>query len=370
MKVKILFSIAVVLMVLAFPLGCATPSNDVDEVSDNDVAEFNDEPLEFTMIVCWPEYPYQQAFMYGAEQKAEELGVDLSIHSSGGDTSVALELIDTVIMQEKDGLLLAIDLEYIGVVPGIEKLNEAGIPVIALEVSPAGGEIDLFISFDLVNSSKQSAEILIESIKEAHYGEVPEGILIEIIGTVESSWTEPTGSGLRAVVDQYPQLTIVTGEGHYNNVDTHRITTDLLTRHGDEIVAIWVETPDIMGLGAVEAIEAAGFDPKDYHISGICMGPEGKLLIEEGKVAGIVAQPALDYGTLGIQYLYNIVKGEPIPQIGDLLIEEGEIWSPAEVIENPYIEGSPYLVLSGIAVPHETSVDDPRLYEKQMEHLW
>ncbi|MEW6663062.1 MAG: sugar ABC transporter substrate-binding protein [Bacillota bacterium] len=176
--------------------------------------------------------------------------------------------------------------------------------------------------------------------------------------------------GFHSVVDQYPQLTVVQGDGKWNNVDSHERTSDLLTRHGKEVLGIYVHTPDIMGPGVVTAIEAAGLDPKNYGITGICMGPEGLDLIEQGKILAIVGQPALESAELAVQYLYNMNKGLPVPKIGDTVTQEGALWSPAKVVKNPWAEEGAFMILQGPLVPVEVGPDDPHLWENKLSNLW
>ncbi|MBT9150698.1 MAG: hypothetical protein DDT40_00875 [candidate division WS2 bacterium] len=72
---------------------------------------------------------------------------------------------------------------------------------------------------------------------------------------------------------------------------------------------------------------------------------------------------------MAIQYLYNLNRGLPIPQIGDVVVEEDAIWSPAKVVESRWAEGG-YMILRSPVVPDEVSTDDPRLWENRLAHLW
>jgi len=121
-----------------------------------------------------------------------------------------------------------------------------------------------------------------------------------------------------------------------------------------------------MGPGAVAAIEAAGLDAADFGIAGICIGPEGIDLIKKGKMLGAVAQPAYDAAALAVQYLVDKLRGKPVPKIGDTLIVEGALWSPAKVIRNPWADDGAFVVLQGPLVPQEVNPDDPRLWENML----
>ena len=353
--------VAIMVAGVMFSYGCPPPPVEVPDPEE--------EPLTFGMVVKFPALPFIQAFMYGAERRAEELGVELYIKDNSGCSILTMEHIDTLILKGIDGFVMAGAVDLKALVPGIERLNELNIPVMAIDTSPEGGRVELFIAGDIKQDTIRATEILIEGIRERHGGEVPEGVVLEITGSLVDMWAITAKEGFRKVMDRYPQLTIASGEGHWNNVDSHRVTTDLLAAHGDEIIAIYVQTPDIMGLGVVGAIEAAGRNPADYGITGVWMGPEGIAMIEAGQIRAIVAPPAIEPAEMAIQFLYNLNRGLPIPQIGDVVVEEDAIWSPAKVVESRWAEGG-YMILRSPVVPDEVSTDDPRLWENRLAHLW
>lgn len=357
--------LSLVLVVLL--AGCGVKNSQNGASQDN---ASGDKQITFGMIVKEPSAPFIQAFIYGAQQKAEELGVKVDIKDGQADSLKIMELMDNFIVQKVDGLIMAGAVDLKAIVPGVKRLNEAGIPIIALDTSPEGGKVDMFISFDIEESTKRAAEVFVNGIKERNGGEVPEGVVIEITGALEDMFTQACIKGFHSVLDKYPQLTVVQGEGKWNNNDSHQRTSDLLTRYGDRVKGIYVHTPDIMGAGVVTAIEAAGLDPKDYGITGICMGPEGLQMIKEGKIMAIVGQPALESARLAVQYLYDIKQGKEIPKIGDTVVEENALWSPAKVVKNPWADEGAFMVLQGPLVPIEVSPDDPRLWENKLSHLW
>ncbi len=369
MRLKWLKGLLLMLIIAVLAAGCGgqTEKKSGDAGTGEKAAG---EQFVFGMVVKEPTAPFIQAFINGAQEKAKELGVKVEIKDGQADSLKIMELMDNFIVQKVDGFIMAGAVDLKSIVPGVKKLNEAGIPIIALDTSPEGGKVDLFISFDIEESSKKAAEAFVTGIKDRNNGAVPEGVVIEITGSLEDMFTQSCNKGFQSVVGQYPQLKVVQGEGKWNNDDSHMRTSDLLTRYGKEILGIYVHTPDIMGPGVVTAIEAAGLKPADYGITGICMGPEGLELIKEGKVLAIVGQPALDSAELAVQYLYDLKTGKSIPKVGDTVERENVLWSPAKVIENPWADEGAFMVLQGPLVPLEVKTDSPLLWENKLSHLW
>ena len=306
---------------------------------------------------------YIQAFMVGAQDYCDKQDIELKIIDGGYDTMKFLDAINQYLMQGIDGFIIAAVEDPVAIIPGIEAVNEKGIPVIALDTCPSGGTVDMFITFDLADSSRKAAEQMIEGIKSAHGGQVPEGVIIEITGALVDMFAQECMKGVKQVIDKYPQLTIVQGEGKWFNEDAFNRTADLLTRYGDKVVGIYCHTPDIMGSGTVAAVESLGRDPKNYFISGICVGSEGIALLKEGKLYAVVDQPALASAIFAVQYLDDLYHGRPIPKVGETVEEKGALWSPAHVIENEFADKGATMILQGPLVPQEVSPDDERLWE-------
>ena len=324
--------------------------------------------LVFGMCVKWVGVPYINAAIQGAQARADELGVKLLIKDGEADTLKILYMIDTFIVQGIDGFIMAGATDLKAVVPGIKKLNEAGIPITAIDTCPQGGKIDMFISFDIEKATMKATKLLVDGIKKRNGGVVPKGTVIEIIGDLRDMFAVSACKGFAAVMDQYPQIKRIQGEGLWNNDDAHNRTSDLLTRSsGENVLAIYCQTPDIMGSGVVSAIEARGLDPKDFGVTGICIAPEGLELIKSGKILGIVEQPILVSGELAVQYLYDIKTGKEIPKPGDVVRVKNAIWAPASVMKNPWSDEGVYMELQDPLVPQEIGPDDPRLWENQLK---
>ena len=307
--------------------------------------------------------PYARAMEAGAQKKAKELGVKLLIKDSQNDILKQMSHLDSFLVMGIDGLLFEGTIDTRAIVKGIETFNKKGIPIVALDNSPEGGKVAYWISFDITDASRKAGESFIDGIKKQHGGKVPEGVILEITGALGDAFSNECTSGLHSVLKQYSQLEIVQGEGKWNNIDSFKRTSDLLMRYKKKVVGIYVHTPDIMGQGVVQAVEKAGLDPVDYAISGICMGPEGRELLKEGKMYSIVQQPAMAAAELGVQMLYDIVTGKKeMPVKGQVITRENALWSPAKIIDNPRCEGL-MMKLNSPIIPFDAKPDDPRLWE-------
>lgn len=310
---------------------------------------------------------YSQAFNIGAQQACDERGWDLTVIDIQGDAIKTLDTIDNFISMGIDGFIFSGCEDKDAITPGIEKLNALNIPIMALDTSPTGGKIDYFITFDLVKASEKAAQAMIDGLKEKNGGEVPTGTVLEVWGAIVDTFAKDCDQGFKNIVNQYPQLTIVEGEGKWENDTAYTVTANMLTKVGDDVVAVYCHTPDCQAAGVISAIENAGKDPKDLFVSGICIGTEGVELIKQGKLYCAVEQPALDSALMAIDLFDKIIQGktDELPKEGETLTEEGALWSPAVVAKNDDCEGL-QIIMAGPLCPQEVAPDDPGLYENKI----
>ncbi len=374
MMKRIRKSIALVLVLAMAMLayGCATtttPAATAPEGSESTepaAAEGGDK-IKIGMCVQDLGVAYSQAFAIGAQQACDERGWDLTVIDIQGDAIKTLDTIDNFVSMGIDGFIFSGCEDKDAITPGIEKLNGLGIPIMALDTSPTGGKIDYFITFDLVKASEKAAQTMIDGLKAKNGGEVPTGTVIEVWGALVDTFAKDCDEGFKNIVSQYPQLTIVEGEGKWENDTAYTVTANMLTRVGSDVVAVYCHTPDCQGAGVISAIENAGLNPADLFVSGICIGTEGIELIKQGKLYCAVEQPALDSAIMAIELFDKIFQGKTaeLPKDGDTLTQEGALWSPAVVKPNDDCEGL-QIVMAGPLCPQEVGPDDPGLYENRL----
>ena len=330
------------------------------------VAGATEKQLHFGFATREVSAPFFRAMILAAERKAEELGVKLTILSSNNDNLDYLAIIENFIAQKIDGFLFGAPIDPTALIPGIKRMNKEGIPIIGLDIAPTGGKINYFINFDIYGSSVKAAEVMVAELKRRHASQVPQGVVIEVMGDLLEGWADISTAGFHSVIDAYSQLRVVQGSGNWNNHDSYRVVYDYMTRFGNDVVAMFVHTPDIMGVGAVNAIKHVGQDPARIVSTGLCIGPEGIELLKRKEFYAIVEQPVYTAGEMAVELLYKLAKGQPVPRIGDVLGQEDDFWYPARVVKHPYFVEGAYIKLSAPMVPIDVPIDDPRLWENRV----
>jgi len=94
---------------------------------------------------------------------AAEAGIALLVNDANYDQNAQNQAIEQWILQNVDGVILA-PCDFYGVKESLDKLEEAGIPVVTLN-PPLAGSADSIITFDCVEQGYLAGQILIDYLK-------------------------------------------------------------------------------------------------------------------------------------------------------------------------------------------------------------
>ncbi len=385
MKKKIWYIGSITMAVLLFfsltLISCKTPAEETapaeeaapaeeEEMEEEVAEEAPAEKSEIAFFVRSSKFETFQAMMQGAEKSAEENNVNLTIFAAELDPEMQLSQIDTAIEKGIDGAIINPQ-DSAGIVPGIEKLNQAGIPVMAIDVEPVGGDLLLYIAFSNIQAGEAAAQSLIEILEKQH-GEVPEGVILNISGDPAHSAAHLRTEGMDNVInpDTYPQLEVVNVTAHWDSDEAFTVVSDLLERHGDKVLGLETGS-DVMIAGITRAIEVAGYfkpvgDPDHIVVSAIDGSPLAIASLAEGVIDAISLQPMDTYGYLSVRYMAWYLEGKEIPKIGDTVVEEGDnVWSPAVVVEHE--AGYPNMMVNSGRIGIDIPPDSPLLWANFFE---
>lgn len=256
--------------------------------------------------------PFFQSMANGVESRAEEIGATVNIQDGRQDLAAQNEQIDAFIQQGIDVLLLnAVDSDGIG--PAVERAKDAGITVVAVDVSARGAEAT--VTLDNVQAGELACEYLAEEIGGA-------GDILIVDGRPISSIQDRVEGCMNALAD-YPDIEVV-GQQNGDNGRSLALdlTTDMLTAHPGVVGIFGVNDPT--ALGANLAAEQAGKD--DLVIVGVDASPEGVSELEkpDSMFMGTPAQDPNTQGSIALDMAVELFGGEEL--------EEETVLVPTEII--------------------------------------
>lgn len=248
----------------------------------------------------------------GAEDAASSLGVNLIAQAAERELDVEkqMQIIENLIQRKVDAICVTPSGSR-EIVPAIVKANRAGIPILVVDtrvdaatLEEAGGRVATFIGSDNVEGGRIAAKYVVKLLG----GEGKVAILEGIPG-------HETGdsrlSGFHEVVDQVPGIEIVASQtANWERDQGFNVFQNILQSH-PEIQALFT-CSDLMALGAIEAIAAAG-RTDDLILVSFDALPEAKEAILLGTMAGSVAQHPSEMGKLAIENAYRLLNGQSIP---------------------------------------------------------
>jgi len=245
-------------------------------------------------------HEFIKALVESMQEKAEELNVELVVMDSQDQIETQLNQVDNLVSQKVDAVILN-SVDFVGSSPAVDKVKEAGIPLVEVITFTQNENYDVFVGTD----PKQSGIMMGDILAEALGGK---GNVALLQGQIGHSAEITRGAGLQeALFDKYPDVKLVTQQtANWNRDEAMNITEDWLQRFPD-INAIAAQN-DEMAMGALQAVEAAG--RKDILVVGIDGIPDALKAVKEGRLAATVLDNVTQEGKRAVEVAVGLIQGE------------------------------------------------------------
>jgi len=243
----------------------------------------------------------------GAQQAADEFGVDLQIVDGNNDPARQVEAIESFITQQVDAIIVvAIDVE--GIVPAVQSAIDADIPVIAIDAKVAVPPASGFIGVDNYGAGVQAGEYTETYIQDALAGEAEIGI----VGALNSFIQNQRRDGFVDALEDVEGVTIV------GTVDGQNVQEVALTAAENLVTAnpgldIIYATGEPALIGVIAAVEAQGL-ADSVTVIGWDLTAQAVHGIDEGFVEAVVQQNPYQEGYEAVVALLALLDGEMIPE--------------------------------------------------------
>jgi len=297
-----------------------------EEVVEEEAAE----PLYIPVISKGFQHAFWLAVEKGAEQAAEEYGVEITFEGPETEAMVdkQMDMLQVAIDKDPAGICFAA-VDSQAAIPLLQQAEEKGIPIVAFD-SGVDSDIPLATAAtDNVAAAALAADKMVELIGGS--GEVA---IIAHDNTSRTGIDRVKGFTDR-VNSEYPDVTIV--DTQYGGGD-HLRSTDLAK-------AIIQGNPDLKGffganegsiIGVLNAATELGRD--DLVIIGYDSGQQQLEAIRSGLEAGAITQNPIGIGYKCVEAVVKAVNGETL----DEFIDTGFMWFDATNIDDPEIKAVLY----------------------------
>lgn len=259
----------------------------------------------------------------GAEEAAAAAGMQLVVQAAERETDVErqMQIIENLIQRKVSALIIAPSGSR-EIVPVVLKANAAGIPVFIVDtrldaaaLQAAGGRTAAFVGSDNYEGGKIAGRYALEKLGGRGRVALLEGIAGHETGDARIR-------GFRDALEGQTGVTIATSQpANWERDQGYNVFQNILQAN-PEVTALFAAN-DLMALGAVEAIAAAGKQGR-ITVIGFDALDEARAAVKAGTMAATIAQSPSQMGRIAVERAVGLLKGETPP---------AEIGVPIELVK-------------------------------------
>ena len=257
-------------------------------------------------------HPFFLDMQRGAEDAAAAAGIQLVVQAAEREIDVEkqVQIIENL-LQTAIRVLIVTPSGSREIATAIAKANRANVPVIVVDtrVDPkAAADNDLKIESFIGSDNYEGGRLAGEYVANATGGKARVAVLEGIPG-------HETGDsrlrGFRDAVAKHPGMTIVASQpANWERDQGFTVFQNMLQAHPD-LDAVFA-CSDLMALGAIEAIAAAGRSGR-IRVVGFDALDDARKAIDAGRMEASVAQSPREMGRLAVESAARLLRGESIP---------------------------------------------------------
>jgi ribose transport system substrate-binding protein len=277
-----------------------------------------DERKTVALVLKTLNHPFFVDMRRGAQDAADRLGVNLQVQAAEREIDVdkQMQIVENLLQTGIDVLAITPSGSR-EIVSALVKATSAKVPIVIVDTrldakaaADAGVRTETFIGSDNYEGGKVAGDYVVKVTG----GKARVGILEGIPG-------HETGDsrlrGFRDAVAKAPGITIAASQpANWERDQGFNVFQNMLQAHGD-IDTVFAAN-DLMALGAIEAIAAAGKTGK-IRVVGFDALDDAKKAIEAGTMDASVAQFPYEMGKAAVESAVKILAGEKVPS--DIMVK-------------------------------------------------
>jgi len=244
------------------------------------------------------------------QDAAAEAGIRLQFSDAQQQQENQISAIRSFIQQQVDIIAFSPVVES-GWDTVLIEAKDAEIPVILTDRAVDSTDTSLwrtFIGSDFVEEGRKAGQWLVEEYE----GTTEPVRIVELQGTTGSAPANDRRDGFAEIISADPKFEVIASQtGNFTRAEGRQVMEAFLQAHSD-IDVLYAHNDD-MGLGAIEAIEAAGITPgEDIKIITVDAVRDGMQALADGKINFIVeCSPLL--GPQLMDLVQRVHAGEEVP---------------------------------------------------------
>ena len=283
--------------------------------SDSDSGSGSDDNGSITMgfAQVGAESGWRTANTKSIQDSAEEAGIELKFSDAQGKQENQIQAIRTYIQQKVDVIAFSPVVET-GWDAVLQEAKAAGIPVILTDRAVDSEDTSLyetFIGSDFVLEGEKAGQWLVDNAADSDVNGDGTINVVQLEGTTGAAPAIDRAEGFAEIIAADPAIEVTASQTGDFTRDGGKQVMESFLQADDSIDVVYAHNDD-MGLGAIEAIEAAGLTPgEDIKLITVDAVKDGMVALSEGKINFIVeCSPLL--GPQLMDLAEKVVAGEEV----------------------------------------------------------
>lgn len=246
--------------------------------------------------------PYFQTVRVGADVAAKSMGAKAVHYIPTKPDSIPEQLsqIEDVIVKKPNAIVF-VPVDYKAMTPGVEMINEAGIPVVNVTDRGAGGEYVAFVGADDYSLGLETGRFLLNAIGG-------KGNVVILEGVKGSLTSIDRVRGFNDAIKEFKDVKLVASQpANYQRLQGLQVLENLMQSHPqiDGVLA----ANDAMAIGAIEALDGAN---RKAQVAGINGTKEAVDAIKTGKLLASGDYNGFLQGCIGTMIAIRDLRGESV----------------------------------------------------------
>jgi ABC-type sugar transport system substrate-binding protein len=294
-----------------FALSSCGSSSGADSGSDSN----DDGTITMGFAQVGAESGWRTANTKSIQETAEAEGVDLKFTDAQGKQENQIQAIRSYIQQKVDVIAFSPVVET-GFDAVLQEAKAAGIPVILTDRAVDVEDTSLYETFlgsDFVLEGEKAGDWLVENAADSDVNGDGTVNVVQLEGTTGAAPAIDRAEGFASKISADDTIEVTASQTGDFTRDGGKQVMESFLQSDDTIDVVFAHNDD-MGLGAIEAIEAAGLTPgEDIKIITIDAVKDGMQALADGKINYIVeCNPLL--GPQLMDLAQKVLDGEEVPE--------------------------------------------------------
>jgi ribose transport system substrate-binding protein len=247
--------------------------------------------------------PFFQTVRLGADSAARQLNATVVHYIPTQPDSIPEQMsqVEDVITKRPSAVVF-IPVDSKAMVPGVQKMNAAAIPVVNIVDHSIGGQLVSWVGSDEYSLGLITGRYLLQKMNG-------QGNIIIIEGVRGSHGSMERVRGFRKALEEFPHAKLLASQpGNFQRLQALQVTENLIQAH--QVIDAVMAANDAMALGAIEALDAAN---RKALVVGLNGTKEAVDAIKAGKLLASGEFSGYLQGCVGTMAAIRHVRHLPVP---------------------------------------------------------